>query len=125
HVAHVLVEVLAGVDEPRRDRTPLQFARDGRDLHEIRPRPRDQSDQRWWAMALGADGRHAPRILALLRRILPSSPAPVDRKWVTLASVPMTAFHRLRAGRTRREYDIIFDFSASPVGGGLKRLLAY
>jgi glycosyltransferase involved in cell wall biosynthesis len=25
----------------------------------------------------------------------------------------------------RREYDIIFDFSASPVGGGLKRLLAY
>jgi glycosyltransferase involved in cell wall biosynthesis len=37
----------------------------------------------------------------------------------------MTAFHRLRAGRTRREYDIIFDFSASPVGGGLKRLLAY
>jgi glycosyltransferase involved in cell wall biosynthesis len=36
----------------------------------------------------------------------------------------MTAF-RLRAGRTRREYDIIFDFSASPVGGGLKRLLAY
>lgn len=25
----------------------------------------------------------------------------------------------------KREYDIIFDFSASPVGGGLKRLLAY
>jgi len=25
----------------------------------------------------------------------------------------------------RREYDIIFDFSASPVGGGLRRLLAY
>jgi glycosyltransferase involved in cell wall biosynthesis len=37
----------------------------------------------------------------------------------------MTSSFRPRAGCIRREYDIIFDFSASPVGGGLKRLLAY
>jgi glycosyltransferase involved in cell wall biosynthesis len=37
----------------------------------------------------------------------------------------MTATYRLQTGCVRREYDIIFDFSASPVGGGLKRLLAY
>jgi glycosyltransferase involved in cell wall biosynthesis len=37
----------------------------------------------------------------------------------------MTATYRLQTGCVKREYDIIFDFSASPVGGGLKRLLAY
>ena len=30
-----------------------------------------------------------------------------------------------RGRHPRREFDVIFDFSASPVGGGLKRLLAY
>ena len=49
----------------------------------------------------------------------------LNAEWDTLASVHMTASYQPRAGSVRREYDIIFDFSATPTGGGLKRLLAY